>query len=69
MEILDQKCRFGRTTAETGDALGISGQTVKNHLTTVFRRLDVESTAECCFLYGREYPRGVDLVAMRSRDV
>lgn len=46
LEIVDLLTRPGATQAAVAEELGISEQTVKNHLQTVYDRLDVTSLAQ-----------------------
>lgn len=43
LEIIDRLSRPGATQATVAEELGISSQTVKNHLTMVYRTLGVRS--------------------------
>ena len=44
--------RLGWTTREIGFELGISEQTVKNHVTAIYRRFCVESMMEVLLILG-----------------
>ena len=44
----------GRTNGEIAQALMISPETVKRHLSTVYRKLDLRSRVELCLRLGRE---------------
>ena len=49
-EILTLKCRDGLTHKEVGARLGVSGQTVKNHLTVATSVNDLTSPEICWYL-------------------
>ena len=54
LEVVELLSRPGATQATVSEALGISEQTVKNHLQTVYDRLDVRSLAQAVRLLRRE---------------
>lgn len=49
----------GLTNAEVATVLGISPHTVRNHLVSVFRKLDVSTRAELAFFWSAPHPRHV----------
>ncbi len=51
-DILQGICQ-GKRNAEIADALGISGQTVKNHVTTILARTGSTDRARLAYLYAR----------------
>lgn len=53
-DVLDGRCLGGLTNAEIAYRLGISVQTVKNHVTDIRRRLDRPSMYQVCYEYGQE---------------
>lgn len=68
-ELLRLRCVSGKTNAETAAALGISEQTVKNHVTTIFRRLGVVSSEQACYLLGLHDGRFAPVPALRPEVV
>lgn len=53
-ETLLLKCRDGLTNAETAQRLGISAQTVKNHVSHILKAHEAASTAEICWALAKE---------------
>jgi DNA-binding NarL/FixJ family response regulator len=51
LEVIALKCA-GLTNRDVGDRLGISAQTVKNHISLVFQRSGESSMCKICFDYG-----------------
>lgn len=54
LEVLECKCRTGKTAAEVGRDLFISEQTVKTHLSNARIKLQVRTTEQACLLLGDE---------------
>lgn len=52
-EIMQLVCADGMSGQETGYVLGISGQTVKNHITPLLRLLGEGSMNRVCYRYGQ----------------
>ncbi len=52
-EIVRLRCERGLTIAESAYELHLSGQTVKNHCSTILSRYGLESFFQLCTLYGR----------------
>lgn len=69
LEILRLRCAHGLTNNEIGERLFISGQTVKNHLTTVFRKWGFSGSAMACYRLGREDAEGQRITAIRASDL
>ncbi len=54
LQVMNCKCVKGMTNGETGNALGISEQTVKNHTTKILRKMGKESMTGACYTFGAE---------------
>ncbi len=52
LEVLELGCAQGMSNPQTAATLGISDQTVKNHLTAAYRTLDCRGARYACFLFG-----------------
>lgn len=51
-EIVVLRCRQGMTNAQVAAALGLSPQTVKNHVTAVLRKLGAVGVDQVCYRAG-----------------
>ena len=56
IEILDLLSVPGATQASVADELGISPQTVKNHLTMVYRTMGVRSFGQAIRMHRKQTP-------------
>ena len=70
LAIVDLRTRRGMSVSEAAYELGCSPHTLRNTSTTIIDRLGVRCFAQVGWIYGREYPEGLDRPkAMRARDV
>jgi DNA-binding NarL/FixJ family response regulator len=51
-QVLDLRCRAGLTNKEVAAALGISDQTVKNHVTHILRKYGAQGMDRVCWFDG-----------------
>ena len=65
LEVLRLKCQHGKTGDELGFALGITGSTMRNHLTTIYRRMGVLAGEQACYLLGRHDAQFAPVPAIR----
>lgn len=68
-QIIRCRCDEDLTNDETGFALGISGQTVKNHVSKMLIRLRCHSMHGVCTKWGRATPCPDELDALRCDEV
>jgi DNA-binding CsgD family transcriptional regulator len=69
MEILMLKCQRGMAYKEIGQELGIAKETVRNHLTNVYRALDVNGGEAACYWLGQQISQWSEIDALRPWDV
>jgi DNA-binding NarL/FixJ family response regulator len=57
-QVLHWRCAEGLTNDETAARMGISPQTVKNHVTAILERSDARSMNQACFAFERNEGTG-----------